>query len=290
MTDRDNPKLCEQCGNATQEDDEFCGVCGERVPPAASIAEMPRRSSQGALASIRNRGALVGAAAIGVLFVLLIGYGALAYTTFGPGTKLLGGSGSLPDDENPPAQQPANGETTADEPSSREPTNVPAPSTALPPSVGPPAPASPPPSVEPPTPVPPPPPAAPPTPAPREKDIAGSVPKEESRSAPTRFVIRDQLGPNQIAEEVDIIIDGEHVGTLAVDQNNTTDELNVSVPGGPGRYSYTASARAIFQDQQRRRMPASGTGQGMIEIQGNEVFELVGSFSGDTWQVTMLER
>lgn len=102
------------------------------------------------------------------------------------------------------------------------------------------------------------------------------------------FTIRDNLAPEQAAEEVIILIDGKNVGTLTVDQNNRTDELDVSVDG-PGRYSYTASANAIFQDQ-AGQFEASGTGQGTIEIRDGKVFEVQGSVSGNTWQITLVEQ
>ncbi len=100
------------------------------------------------------------------------------------------------------------------------------------------------------------------------------------------FTIRDNLGSDQVAEEVTVLIDGRNVGTLRVDQNNRTAELPVSVSSGPGRYSYTAASDTILRNGRR----LSGTGQGTIDVRDGKVFELQASFSGNTWQISVVER
>lgn len=109
-----------------------------------------------------------------------------------------------------------------------------------------------------------------------------------SSGGSTEFVIRDELAPEQVGEEVTVLIDGRNVGTLSVDQNNRTDEIDVSVDA-PGRYSYTASADAVFQDQ-AGQFELSGTGQGTIEVSDGKVFVLGGTFSGSTWQISLVEQ
>lgn len=100
------------------------------------------------------------------------------------------------------------------------------------------------------------------------------------------FTIRGNLSPGNTATGVTIIIDGRNVGTLAVNQSDRTDELDVSMSSGPGRYGYTASGTTQFQDGRT----FSGTGQGTIEVGGGEVFEVQGSGSGNNWQITLVEQ
>jgi hypothetical protein len=101
------------------------------------------------------------------------------------------------------------------------------------------------------------------------------------------FTIMDRLGPNQISEQVVIVIDGRNVGTLTVDTYHPTAALKVTVPGS-GRYSYSASAEAVF-NVQGQQMQFFGTGQGMISASSRKSFDLQGSFSGNTWDVSLVE-
>lgn len=102
------------------------------------------------------------------------------------------------------------------------------------------------------------------------------------------FTIVDQLGPNQISEQVAVVIDGRSVGTLTVDTYHPTATLSVTVPDS-GRYSYSASAEAVFNIQ-GKPMQFFGTGQGMVSASSGTNFELQGSFSGNTWYVTLVEQ
>ncbi len=105
LTEVYQPAYCGQCGSLAQAGDTFCGVCGARIPPDAQEASPtkqiptlvplpPSVPSRG-----RNRkltsGVMVGA----LLFLLLVGAGALALTGFGSGADLLGGVG---EDAAPP--------------------------------------------------------------------------------------------------------------------------------------------------------------------------------------------
>lgn len=106
-------------------------------------------------------------------------------------------------------------------------------------------------------------------------------------SEPVTFEIRDRLGPQQVSEQVTVIIDGERAGVLNVDQGNTDDEI--SHTASPGSHSYTVEATATFQDPYGMVYQASGTGQGTIEVQQGSAFEVYGSVSGSTWQISLIE-
>ena len=105
-------KICSQCSSLVQAEDKFCGTCGAEVLPnvqdpayAQQIAE-PSYISEDPPTHPGNRKRLL-AITVGALLVLLVGTGAVAYATLGPGLDPLGWSGSQPSDaeENPPAQE-----------------------------------------------------------------------------------------------------------------------------------------------------------------------------------------
>ncbi len=104
----------------------------------------------------------------------------------------------------------------------------------------------------------------------------------------TSFVIRDRLGQDQIAENVIVTIDGKRAD-LTVDQTSPTDQYELSVSGGPGRYDYTTEVAAVFRDQYGGERQVFGASEGMIEVHEGKLFEVVGNFNGDTWQVSLEE-
>jgi hypothetical protein len=101
------------------------------------------------------------------------------------------------------------------------------------------------------------------------------------------FAILNTLGEAQVSEQVVILVDGKTVGTLTVNQDFPEAMLKVTVPK-PGTYSYTVEAQAVFNNQ-GNLFGYQGAGQGNISVQSGKQFRLVGSFSGDTWLVTLQE-
>jgi hypothetical protein len=93
---------CGNCGSIVQTGDVFCGVCGTRIPPEAQevvlTQEMPMQiSSPPSIPSRRRNRKLTSGVMVGaLLFLLLVGAGALALTGFGSGADLLGGVGEAP--------------------------------------------------------------------------------------------------------------------------------------------------------------------------------------------------
>src|SRR5208283_441899 len=65
---------------------------------------------------------------------------------------------------------------------------------------------------------------------------------------PVEFFLTDQLGEDEVSEQVTVLIDGKNVGNLTVNQTYPNSRLRVSVPQ-PGQHSYAAEATAVFDDQ-----------------------------------------
>lgn len=98
------------------------------------------------------------------------------------------------------------------------------------------------------------------------------------------IIIYDELGSDQISETIDLYIDGTKRGSVIVDQDRTEDSMTITMP--VGRYSYMITAEAVFSDENTYY----GTGQGIVEIADGKEYDIVSSFSGSTWLITLVER
>ena len=101
MADKNRPTYCVQCSSIVHAKDRFCGVCGGEIPPdaqdAAPTEEIPSQIRVPRRIPARSNSRMrIFAVVIGALLVLLTG--TVAYAAFGPGTELLGWSGSQPSD------------------------------------------------------------------------------------------------------------------------------------------------------------------------------------------------
>jgi hypothetical protein len=103
----------------------------------------------------------------------------------------------------------------------------------------------------------------------------------------TSFRIRDRLGENQVSEQVRILVDGRDVGTISVNEHYPLAMITATVPRD-GQHSYVLEARAVFNVNGDLR-EIVGVGQGMINVSTGKEFELMSSFSGNTWLAHMEE-
>ena len=104
---------------------------------------------------------------------------------------------------------------------------------------------------------------------------------------PVDFLLTDELGDDELSEQVTVLIDGKNVGNLSVSEAYPTAQMRISVPQ-PGQHSYHAEATAIF-DANGQSFEYTGTGQGMINVRAGKVYSLRGSVSGNTWLVSIEE-
>ena len=103
-----------------------------------------------------------------------------------------------------------------------------------------------------------------------------------SGSEAVTVTIRDSLGDGQISEQVRVLVDGDEVGTLTVNEHYQSSTLRVTVPK-EGQYSYILQARTVFADENVGAREIVGAGQGVIHIKAGKRFELSGTLTGDTW-------
>lgn len=116
-----------------------------------------------------------------------------------------------------------------------------------------------------------------------------SAPLNDTRSpTPVEFTIEDELGQNQVSEQVTIVLNGKVVGQLTINEDYPKSMISVRVSQA-GQYSYTADATAVF-DVNSTRYSYSGAGQGMIEVKPGKKFAVQGSATGDTWLVALVEE
>ena len=117
---------------------------------------------------------------------------------------------------------------------------------------------------------------------------SGIESRKEQSVRSVDFTIHDHCGENQVSEQVSVMIDGRMVGNLTVNPEYSNATLTVTVPR-PGRYSYTIESAAVFNiDGYPREL--QGAGQGMIDVDAGKQFDLAGSFTGNSWIVSLVER
>lgn len=109
-----------------------------------------------------------------------------------------------------------------------------------------------------------------------------------AKEDPIEFTIHDQLGENEVSEQVTILLDGRRVGTLTISEEYPDAMISVTVPQ-TGRYSYTAEATTAFVfDGERHQV--IGAGQGTINVKPGKSFDLRGSPSSNNTLLISLEE
>ena len=58
----------------------------------------------------------------------------------------------------------------------------------------------------------------------------------------------------------------------------------------PGHYRYTLDAQAVFMTEEGEQVPFTGAGQGSIDVEKGEAYDIQGSSSGNTWLATLVKR
>lgn len=77
-------------------------------------------------------------------------------------------------------------------------------------------------------------------------------------AGPVHFTVRDQLGENQISEQVTIILDGRRVGDLTVNADYPETRVEISVSEA-GRHDYTVDVSSLETDPDGMAVERSGT-------------------------------
>jgi hypothetical protein len=102
------------------------------------------------------------------------------------------------------------------------------------------------------------------------------------------FFVHDELGSDQLVEQVSINVDGRQVGQITVTREFPTSAITVTIPSG-GTHSYSVNAQATF-DVDGQPVEHIGVGQGMIDIQKGDHFHMEGGISGNTWLISLVEN
>jgi hypothetical protein len=102
------------------------------------------------------------------------------------------------------------------------------------------------------------------------------------------FFVHDELGTDQLVEQVSIHIDGRQVGQMTVTREFPTSAITVTIPSG-GTHSYAVYAQATFEVD-GQPVERTGVGQGMIDVAPSDHFRMQGGISGDTWLISLAEN
>lgn len=92
-------------------------------------------------------------------------------------------------------------------------------------------------------------------------------------SHPIDFTITDQLGQDQVAERVEVRVDGKTVGTLNIDLVHPTASLTVTVPRA-GSYAYELRS-TTYLEYQDGTYELDGEGNGQIDVTASKSFAVV---------------
>jgi hypothetical protein len=106
-------------------------------------------------------------------------------------------------------------------------------------------------------------------------------------SGPVRFVIRDDLGENQISEQVTVVLDGRRVGSLTVNADYPTSDLEVSVDDA-GRHDYTLAVSSLEVAEDGSYVERDAGGQGTITAETGTSFSVSFSESGGSRDATLV--
>jgi hypothetical protein len=108
------------------------------------------------------------------------------------------------------------------------------------------------------------------TPSPSPSNIIVVAPSPEV----VEITVTNELGPEQVSEDVQVYIEGKLVANLMVDRQRPKTSANIQV-ARPGNYAYTLIADGVFVNQLGQMYQAQGRGDGVVEVREGSVFTLV---------------
>jgi hypothetical protein len=119
--------------------------------------------------------------------------------------------------------------------------------------------------------------------------VAQAEPAKAQEPAKTvDFTITDQLGEGQVAERVEVQVDGRMVGTLNIDEVHPMASITVTVPRA-GSYPYELRSVTYVQYDDGTYGELYGAGNGQIEVSASKSFALVGQLLDDGTALLALE-
>lgn len=104
---------------------------------------------------------------------------------------------------------------------------------------------------------------------------------------PVHVVVRDELGENQISEQVTVVLDGRRVGDLTVNTDYPTSDLELTVDDA-GRHDYTLSVSSLEIAEDGSYVEVDASGQGTITAEAGTTFQVAYAGNGEDRDVTLL--
>jgi hypothetical protein len=99
-----------------------------------------------------------------------------------------------------------------------------------------------------------------------------------TRSGAVRVSIGDELGPDQVSEEIRVFLDGRDVGVLRVDRRTPKAQLTAKLSRA-GRHRY----RLDYTRVRKGKAPARGTSESEVVIEHSRPLLLYADDEGNTY-------
>lgn len=105
---------------------------------------------------------------------------------------------------------------------------------------------------------------------------------EETTETSIEFTLYDALGPDQVSEQVIVMIDDRIIGTLTVNDTYPEALIQATLPE-EGSYSYTIDVSLVFFDKYGQLWEYTTTESGWIDITSDSVLAVMYAWDGETW-------
>ena len=106
---------------------------------------------------------------------------------------------------------------------------------------------------------------------------------------PVHIELTDELGDNQVSEQVSVVFDGRKVGDLKVDADYPTAQLEITLPAA-GRYDYTIASDSQELADDGTVNEITGSGSGSVTVADGNVFDVELADNGMARDVTLVQR